>query len=382
VFIGSLPLHCLTNCDITKDNIGKQWYVPYLVMSGLAVHLELFSTYIFIYHIIVMFYCFQAPKTVANSRGKKRNTDNAVELVASPKRSGKKAKATVASPDDVRVVLGVVHPVDVKIEKGAEDNEEDESELEVTGVDLEDSDDEFGLSVIPTKPEDINRSIAVANSRGGDDTSGKRSGLKYFMQVFDIKGSDQFLVVPRIKYANNKRDCFKFKASYVKLAVSAMSEMASNFYLKQLLNSKVLPIRKVPHGSDIVSKNEKDYVDQVLVCTFNKGRLEDKDEAIDVVVKMMSKTLASEAFKEYYIGVLKEKGPGILKLMDVEKDELFEVLKAKRFDRVDEEALDALFVNVDIVNLLKQAFGKKAGTDKLADNVAAFGWKDGKPAGV
>ena len=329
-----------------------------------------------------MLCCFQAPKTVTSSRGKKRVTDNAVEVVASPKRSGKKAKATVSSPDDVRVVLDVVHPVDVKIEKGAEDNEEDESELEVTGVDLEDSDDEFGLSVIPTKPEDINRSIAVANSRGGDNTSGKRSGLKYFMQVFDIKGSDQFLVVPRIKYANNKRDCFKFKANYVKLAVSAMSEAASNFYLKQLLNSKVLPIRKVPHGSDIVSKNEKDYVDQVLVCTFNKGRLENKDDAIDVVVKMISKTLASEAFKEYYIGVLKEKGPGILKLMDVEKDELFEVLKAKRFDRVDEEALDALFVNVDIVNLLKQAFGKKAGTDKLADNVAVFGWKDGKPAGV
>ena len=91
------------------------------------------------------------------------------------------------------------------------------------------------------------------------------------MQVFDIKGLEQFLVVPQIKFANNKWDCFKFKANCVELVLVAMSETASNFYLKELLNSIVLPIRKVPHGSDLVSKNEKDYANRALVCTFNKG---------------------------------------------------------------------------------------------------------------
>jgi len=171
----------------------------------------------------------------------------------------------------VRVVLYVVHPVDVKIEKGTEDREEDNSESAGAGGDIEESDDEFGLLIIPTKPEDFNCNIATTNSHGGDDTPGKQSGLKYFMQVFDIKGLEQFLVVPQIKFANNKRDCFKFKANCVELVLVAMSETASNFYLKELLNSIVLPIRKVPHGSDLVSKNEKDYANRALVCTFNKG---------------------------------------------------------------------------------------------------------------
>ena len=314
-------------------------------------------------------------------RGKKRDTYREVEVVETPRSKGKKLKTISASPDDVRVVEDVVHPVKIKIEKSTEESDEEKTGTDGIDDDSVESDDEFGLSTIPTKPEDINRNILAANNRGGEDTSGKRSGLKYFMQVFDVKDSDSFLVVPRVKYANNKRDCFKFKASYVKLALSAMSEKASNFYLKQLVNSKVFPIRKVPHGSDIVSKNDKDYVDQVLVCTFNKSQFDGKDEAVDVVVKMMSKALASEAFKEYYIGVLKEKGPGILKLMDTEKDDLFTVLKTKCFDRIDEEALDALFVNVDIVHLLKQAFGKKVDGDKLPNAIAAYGWKDGKPAG-
>jgi len=52
-----------------------------------------------------------------------------------------------------------------------------------------------------------------------------------------------------------------------------------------------------------------------------------KNKAIDVVVKMMSKALALEPFKQYYIGVLKTRGSGILKLMDTERDDLFNVLK-------------------------------------------------------
>ena len=48
----------------------------------------------------------------------------------------KRVKATVASPDDVRVVLYVVHPVDVKIEKGTEDREGDNSESAGAGGDI------------------------------------------------------------------------------------------------------------------------------------------------------------------------------------------------------------------------------------------------------
>jgi hypothetical protein len=105
-----------------------------------------------------------------------------------PRPMGKKIKPNSASPDDVRVVVDVVHPVEIKIEKGMDDSDEEKTGTEGIDDDANESDDEFGLSTIPTKPEDINRNIAAANNRGGEDASGKRSGLKYFMQVFNVGG--------------------------------------------------------------------------------------------------------------------------------------------------------------------------------------------------
>ena len=78
-------------------------------------------------------------------------------------------------------------------------------------------------------------------------------------------------------------------------------------------------------------RTTKDYADLVLCCIFEKGEIETKDNAKHCMVKVMNKLIATMQFKEYYAGVLKEKGRGILCLMQPIEDDLWSALGEKHF---------------------------------------------------
>jgi len=295
----------------------------------------------------------------------------------------------IDSEDVLSKATKVMPPVKIKIEKSAEagieeEADEEEDAEEVAGDGEEESDDEFGFAGISIRPEDVVKSLedAKKNVNGGNRDGGKQS-LKCTMYVFDPPASpNKFIIVPRVKYINNSRDCFKFKPSFLKIAFAGIARASANFYIKQLEECKVLSMRKVPHGSDVVSKNDKDYADLVLCCIFEKGEIESKDNAKHSMVKMMNKLFATKQFKEYYTGVLREKGQGILCLMKPTEDDLWTALGEKRFKVVDAKHLDGIFLNSDIMMLMRNIFGKGS-TMGMSQDMVTFAWKSGEdPAGL
>ena len=129
-------------------------------------------------------------------------------------------------------------------------------------------------------------------------------------------------------------------------------------------------------------RTTKDYADLVLCCIFEKGEIESKDNAKHSVVKMMNKLFATKQFKEYYTGVLKEKGQGILCLMKPTEDDLWTALGEKRFEVVDAKHLDGIFLNSDIMMLMRNIFGKGS-TMGMSQDMVTFAWKSGEePAGL